>query len=196
MTVVDRPLHAKVRPNSDDASPTSAKGARADLRVVEKDDEHVDEHLDQPGRRAGDPGDPGPVILPPEPRGMRIRRVRIKSVAKLSSVFFLLGYLVTMGTLVALWNVGQRLGFVTDFEDLVETSLGLESFDVTGADLFELAALSFGIVFAIGLVATVLLAIVYNAACTLLGGLAIETAPLRRPHKVFSLRHRRFIDVR
>lgn len=193
MTVVNRPLHAgEDRPDGDDAS----EAPRAELRVVESAERRDDEHLDEASRPAEDPGEPGPVILPPEPRGMRIRRVRITSVAKLASVFFVLGYLVTMGTLVALWNVGQRLGFVTDFEELVETSLGLESFDVTGADLFELAGVSLGIVFAIGLVATVLLAIVYNAACTLLGGLAVETAPLRRPRKVFSLRHRRFIDVR
>lgn len=139
---------------------------------------------------------PSEIVLPRGPRGLRIRRVRLKSVAALASVFFVLGYLVTIGSLVVLWNVAQRLGFVADFEDLIETSLGLDSFDVTGAGLFELAVVGFGIIFAIGLVITILLAIVYNAACALLGGLAVETGPLRRPRKVFSPRHRRFINVR
>ena len=127
---------------------------------------------------------------------MRIKRLRIKSVIKLASVFFVLGYAVVMATLVIMWNAAQRLGFVVDLEDLVETSLGVDSFDVVGADLFDLAVIAVGIVFAMGLVITVLLAVVYNAACHLFGGLAVETGPLRRARRVFSLRHRGFIDVR
>lgn len=193
MTVVEEPLHeTESLPDSGDESRRS-RARSTGLRVVEPDDERLDR---EPRRPTEVSDDPGPVILPRGPRGMRIRRVRLGSVATLASVFFLLGYLVTMGTLVVLWNVGQRLGFVTDFEDLVETSLGLDDFDVTGAELFDLAAVSLGVVFAIGLVATVLLAIVYNAAGALLGGLAVETGPLRRPRKVLSLRHRRFIDIR
>lgn len=142
----------------------------------------------------GLPADPATATT--RQRGMRIKRVRIKSVTKLASVFFVLGYLVVMATLVVLWNVAQQLGFIVDLEDLVETSLGLDSFSVVGQDLFELATTGLGILFAIGLIVTILLAIVYNAACHLLGGLAVETGPLRRTRRVFSFRHRRFVDVR
>ncbi|MGK2929871.1 MAG: DUF3566 domain-containing protein [Acidimicrobiales bacterium] len=130
------------------------------------------------------------------PQGMRIRRIRLKSVMKIASVFFVLGYLVTMATLVVIWNVTQRLGFVADFEETMMTSLGLDTFEVVGQDLFDVAVVGFGVLFAMGLVITVLLTIVYNATCALLGGLAVETGSLRRPKRVFSLRHRRFITVR
>lgn len=130
------------------------------------------------------------------PKGLRIRRIRLKSVMKIASVFFVLGYLVTMATLVVIWNVAQRLGFIADVEETLVTSLGLDTFEVVGRDLFDLAVVGFGLLFAMGLVIAVLLTIVYNATCALLGGLAVETGSLRRPKRVFSLRQRRFITVR
>ena len=147
--------------------------------------------------RVEDAPDPGPrEIRFRTPKGMRIRRIRLKSVLKIASVFFALGYLVTMASLVVIWNVTQRLGFVDNVEETMVTSLGLDSFDIVGRELFDLAVVGFGLLFAMGLVVTLLLTIVYNATCALLGGLAVETGSLRRPKRVFSLRHRRFITVR
>ena len=184
---IEEPADAKPRSQTTDARP---------------DDHDAPDDPREPGTEAArsttrrPPEGPIRVVLPRTARGLRIRRLRMKSVMKLASVFFVLGYLVTLGTLVVLWNVAQRLGYVTDIEDLVETSLGLDRFDVVGQELFDLAVVALGIAFAIGLVIAILLALVYNAACGLFGGLAVETEPLRRPRKVFSLRHRRFIDVR
>ncbi len=141
--------------------------------------------------------DPGPrEIRFRGPKGLRIRRIRLKSVLKIGSVFFALGYLVTMASLVVIWNVAQRLGFIESIEETLVTSLGLESFDIVGQELFDLAVVGFGLLFAMGLVVTLLLTIVYNATCALFGGLAVETGSLRRPKRVFSLRHRRFITIR
>ena len=112
-------------------------------------------------------------------RGMRLGRLRIRSVAKIAAVFLLLGYVVTLATSVAVWSVLQRLGFVGDLESLIVSSLGVESFDIVGRDLFDLVVLGAGVVFAMGYVVLLLLTIVYNAACVLFGGLAFETVPVR-----------------
>lgn len=148
------------------------------------------------GARASEPVRLAEVRLDRGVEGMRIRRIRITSVMKVASVFFVLGYLVTLATIVVVWNVVQQLGFVEDIEETAVRSLGLESFDIVGQELFELAVAVFGVLFAMGLVISVLLTIVYNATGAVLGGLAVETGSLRRPRRVFSLRHRRFITVR
>ncbi len=129
-------------------------------------------------------------------RGFRVRRVRLWSVAKIASVFYLLGYLATMATLVVVWNVALHLGFVSTIEDAIASSLGLDSYQVVGQVLFDLFLVGLGVLALVGLVVTVLLAVVYNASCTLFGGVALETAPLRRARRVFSLRHGRFVTVR
>lgn len=152
---------------------------------------------DVPDATAEPTTDPGPrEVRVRGPKGMRIRRIRLLSVLKIATVFFVLGYLVTLASLVVVWNVAQRLGFVESVEDTLVTSLGLDTFEVVGQELFDLAVVGFGLLFAMGLVITLLLTIVYNATCALMGGLAVETGSLRRPKRVFSLRHRRFITVR
>lgn len=128
-------------------------------------------------------------------RGMRIRRVRLLSVAKLSAVFCLLGFGVVLATLVALWNVAQRLGYVADLEEMVITALGLDTFTISGEALFDVAVTVVGGLAVFGWVMTILLAGVYNATCAVLGGLAVETGPIRRPRRVYSLRRRRFVTV-
>lgn len=143
-------------------------------------------------------GDEAAITLP-DPRpvpGMRIRRVRIKSVATIAAVFGALGYVTVLGTLVVVWNVAQRLGFVETLEDTLATSLGLESYEIVGQVLFELLLVGVGIAAVLGVLITIVLAFVYNVTCALLGGLAVETAPLRRAKRVFSLRDRKFISVR
>ena len=129
------------------------------------------------------------------PEGIRIRRIRIGSAATIAAVFSTVGYLVVLGTLVTCWNVLQRLGFVADLEEAAITSLGLEAFVVDGQQLFELAAVVLGVAFGLAFVMLVLLSLVFNATCALFGGVALELGPLRRARRVFSPRHRRFIDV-
>lgn len=206
MSVIDRTDRATpdeapdeaVLARHDDASPTTDEHP-TELRpeTTPAPDEIVDEQ-EEPDQPETDPApDPGPrEIRFRTPKGMRIRRIRLKSVLKIASVFFVLGYLVTLASVVVIWNVAQQLGFVESVEETMVTSLGLDSFDIVGQELFDLAVVGFGLLFAMGLVVTLLLTIVYNATCALLGGLAVETGSLRRPKRVFSLRHRRFITVR
>ncbi len=142
----------------------------------------------------------GPVQIEPGGhitwRGMRIRRVRLASVAKLSFVFWLLAFAVLLGTVVVVWNVARAFGFITELEEVVTTSLGLDDFAIDGQALFGVATAVTAFVCALGWMMTVLLAAVYNASCAVFGGLAVETGPLQRRRRVFSLRHRGFVTIR
>ena len=129
-------------------------------------------------------------------RGMRIRRVRLRSVAKLAAVFIALGSLVVVGSLVALWNAALALGFIDTLEETVTTSLGLETFTLVGEDLFDVVVMGVALLAVFAFVVSLALALVYNAACALFGGLAVEVGPLHRRRRVFSWRHRGFITVR
>ena len=135
---------------------------------------------------------PRPSRMPP---GVRVRRVRIGSIANIAAVFFTVGAAAVLGALVAFWTVVQQLVIVDDIERLAIQSLGLDSFAIDGQRLFELSAIVVAALFGMGFVITLLLTLVYNAACSFFGGVALEFAPLRRRKRVFSPRHRRFVSV-
>lgn len=197
MSILDRPLTAAPTADREDlvvdisGRPDHDGGADGDdHREVDHDVDHhdVDRH---------DDAERSPFHQPPAGvRGMRIRRVRLRSVAKIASVFFVLGYITVVGTLVAIWHAALAFGFVETIEETVTTSLGLETFSLDGQALFDLVVIGAGVLAVLGLVLTVLLAFVYNAACAVFGGLAVETGPLKRRRRVFSLRDRRFITIR
>jgi len=186
MTLLDEPrTRSTSAPDHARAEPAPRPDRSADAEVI-------DLRPDRPVPRGRSPIDPSGRITY---RGMRIRRVRLGSVAQISFVFWLLGYLVVIGTIAAVWNVARALGFVDSFEETMITSLGLESFEVDGAGLFGIAAVAFAVLCVLGWLATIAMAAVYNATCGVFGGLAVETGPPRRRRRVFSLRHRGFVTV-
>lgn len=194
---------ADAHPSERDQPTEALDAPTIDLTGEQRDDETevepTDGGPDPRGAKTVPVARRGPVIDPSGSmpwRGMRIRRVRLGSVAKLALVFHTLGFVVMVGTLVVVWNVAQAFGFVTTIEDTVVTSLGVESFDIDGSALFGIVVVGAAVLSALGWLITVLLAAVYNATCALLGGLAVETGPLRRRRRVFSLRHRRFVTIR
>lgn len=178
--------------------PTRDRPLTAETDTVDlTDDEH--RATAAPGRHDDRPVH-GPVEIDPSGRipwrGMRIRRVRLASVAKLSFVFWLIAFAVLLGSAVVVWNVARAFGFVTEFEDVVVTSLGLDSFAIDGGALFGIAAVAVAFVSVLGWIMTILMAAVYNASCAVFGGLAVETGPIQRRRRVFSLRHRGFVTIR
>lgn len=129
-------------------------------------------------------------------RGMRIRRVRLTSVATLSAIFWALAFAVLLGSSVVVWNVARAFGFITEIEDVVVTTFGLDAFEIDGSALFGIAAAAAAFISILGWVMTILMAAVYNASCAVFGGLAVETGPLQRRRRVFSLRRRGFVTIR
>lgn len=128
-------------------------------------------------------------------RGMRIRRVRLRSLAQIALIFWLLAFAVLLGTVVVVWNVAHAFGFIESFEETMVTALGLEAFEIDGGQGFRLVAATLAVVCGLGWLGTVAMAAVYNAACGVFGGLAVETGPVQRRRRVFSWRHRGFVTV-
>ncbi len=183
MSVLDATILTPFQNHDEEQDTPDTIDLRGDIVRI---DRRPERDADETPRRAG---------APKLPEGVRVRRIRLGSAATVAAVFSTVGYLVVLGTLVTCWNVIQRLGFVSDLEDLAITSLGLESFAIDGQRLFELSAIVFGALFAMTFVVGLLLSLVFNAACALFGGVAVELGPLNRARRVFSPRHRRFISV-
>lgn len=112
-------------------------------------------------------------------RGLQLRRVRLRSVLKVGIVFFAVAYAALVGASVLLWNGAQRLGVIGSAEGAITNALGSDSFAISGQTLFDMVTIGAGVVCVLGLVITLLLAVVYNVTGMLFGGLAFETAPLR-----------------
>lgn len=127
-----------------------------------------------------------PVVERPEPRvrrrpvGIALRRVRLRSVLKVATVFFAVAYAVVVASAVLVWSFLNQLGLVQDFEGIVTTALGMETFELSGATLFRFVATGAGALCAFGLMLTILMAVVYNVSGRLFGGLAFETRTLHR----------------
>jgi hypothetical protein len=192
---VDRDEPHRTRPlRAGDTDTIDLTGEQAETEPTERSDAG-----DLPPSRDRRPVH-GPVQIDPSGRmpwrGMRIRRVRLASVAKLSFVFWLLAFGVLLGTTVVVWNVARAFGFIEEIESTVITSLGIDAFEIDGGALFGVVAAAIGFVAVLGWLMTILLAAVYNASCAVFGGLAVETGPLQRRKRVFSLRHRGFVTIR
>lgn len=195
----DRPLHA-----DDDGSSTEETIDLTRSDDTRSDDTATIDEAPATASRHDRPADDrpthGPVEIDPSGRlpwrGMRVRRVRLASVAKLSFVFWLLAFAVLLGTTVLVWNIARAFGFVSEIETAIVTSLGIDAFEIDGGALFGIAAAVVAFLTVLGWVMTVLLAAVYNASCAVFGGLAVETGPLQRRKRVFSLRHRGFVTIR
>lgn len=200
MTLLEDP-RGDVRPDGPaDPDARTEDAPTIDLTTDGAVDERADVHPEADVPTRDRPVATPAVVIDPSGRmpvrGMRIRKVRLASVAKLALVFHALGFAVAVGTLVAVWNVARAFGLVTSLEEMVITSLGLDAFEIDAPALFELVLVGAAVLAVLGWIITVLLAAVYNAACAVLGGLAVETGPLRRRRRVFSWRHRGFVTVR
>lgn len=153
---------------------------RADARPSDEPSEDAAE-----ARSAGTTDTPAAETRRPAPRrrpvGIALRRVRLRSVLKVALVFFSVAYAALVGSAVLVWSFLQQIGMVRDFESIVTTALGMDTFELSGATLFRIVATGAGAICAFGLLLALLAAVVYNVTGRLFGGLAFETRTLHRP---------------
>jgi hypothetical protein len=206
MSLLEEPQTTTAAPTADREPPapkrdrplTVADAERHDIDRTGHDVDPASPHPD--GAPRAERPVHGPVQVDPSGRlpwrGMRIRRVRLTSVATLAAIFWALAFAILLGSALLVWNVARAFGFISEIEEVVVTSLGLDAFEIDGGALFGIAAVATAFLTTLGWFMTVLMAAVYNASCAVFGGLAVETGPLRRRHRVFSLRHRRFVTIR
>ena len=112
--------------------------------------------------------------------GLRVRRIRLRSAAKMSFVFFAVWYVASLLAVLLLWNVMHWVGFIAYVEDVLTSSLGLDAVSIAGGDLLGLAVFGLGILAVFGFVFTMLGFALYNAAGDMIGGLTLDTTLTRR----------------
>lgn len=103
-----------------------------------------------------------------------LRHVDVKSVAKVSLVFFLLVLVVIVVASVLLWFAADAFGTLPSIEKSVRTLFSLKSFKLhPGAVAMYTSAA--GVVIAIaGTLASILLALIYNLIADAVGGLRVD----------------------
>jgi hypothetical protein len=102
-----------------------------------------------------------------------VRRVDSWSVLKVSLVFYLCGYIVTMVAGVLLWSVAVRLDVVDKVEDFIEELGAYETFEFLPDVIFKRSLLIGGILVIVATGLTVLSAVLFNLISDLVGGIRV-----------------------
>ena len=120
-----------------------------------------------------------------------VRHLDPWSVLKVSLIFYLCGYIVTMVAGVLLWNIAERADMIEKLEGVVEDLGAFESFELLPDVILQRALLIGAILTVVATGLTVLAAVLFNLISDLVGGIRIvvleeETArPLpKRPTPV------------
>ncbi len=119
-----------------------------------------------------------------------VRRVDAWSVLKVSLIFYVCGYVVTIIAGVLLWNAAVRFDVVENVENFIE-ELGWSHFEFLPDVILRQALLIGGILVVVATGLTVLAAVLFNLISDLVGGIRVtvleeETArpAPRRPDSV------------
>jgi hypothetical protein len=124
-----------------------------------------------------------PVTRPkrrPPPERLLARRVRRVvrrldpwSVLKVSLVFYLCGYIVTMVAGILLWNIAQRADVITKIEDFVEELGAYERFELLPDVILQRSLLVGAILVVVLTGLTVLATVLFNLISDLVGGIRV-----------------------
>jgi Transmembrane domain of unknown function (DUF3566) len=134
--------------------------------------------------------EPPPVARPAAAEGeVVIRRVRLRSVFKMTFGFSLCSVVVVIGAGVLIWLTASTIGVVDNLESLAE-DLGWVDVELDGPAMLRAAAIGGGILVVAATFLSVVFAEVFNLLSTITGGLRAEIGPpptsrrdRRRPRK-------------
>lgn len=113
-----------------------------------------------------------------------VRRFDPWSVLKVSFIFFVCVYLVSLVALVVLWNLAAGAGVIENVESFIEDLGAFEVFEFESGKLFEAAALGGAVLTILATGLTALGSVLFNLISDLVGGIrltVIEEPPPVRP---------------
>jgi hypothetical protein len=114
---------------------------------------------------------------PPKLVARRVRRVVRHvdpwSVLKVSLVFYVCGYIVTMVAGILLWNIAERADMISKVEDFVEELGAYERFELLPDVILQRALLIGAILTVVATGLTVLGAVLFNLISDLVGGVRV-----------------------
>lgn len=108
-----------------------------------------------------------------------VRRVRLRSVLKVSLAFHLCLFAVVMLAGAILWRLANEQGWVTGWTGFL-VDVGFTDADVDGATLARASAITGGILVATATLLTVAMACFYNQIAGLVGGVAVTFGPRKK----------------
>lgn len=102
-----------------------------------------------------------------------VRRLDPWSVLKVSLVFYICGYVVTMVAGILLWNLAERAEMITKVEDFVEELGAYQSFELLPDVILQRTLLIGAILTIVATGVTVLAAVLFNLISDLVGGIRV-----------------------
>jgi hypothetical protein len=102
-----------------------------------------------------------------------VRHVDPWSVLKVSLIFYVCGYIVTMVAGILLWNIADRADMITKVEDFVEELGAYERFELLPDVILQRALLIGAILTVLATGLTVLAAVLFNLISDLVGGVRV-----------------------
>jgi Transmembrane domain of unknown function (DUF3566) len=111
-------------------------------------------------------------------RGVRVRRVvrrlELWSVFKIGLLFHLISGLMSLAVGIGLWTVASKAGLLEKLASFLGDLLGTTNFQIDGALILRAALPIVGALVVVNVVATVVLAFVYNMLSGIFGGLVLS----------------------
>jgi hypothetical protein len=105
--------------------------------------------------------------------GRIVRHLDLWSVLKLSLLFHLCAFLISLLAGLLVWSIGISAGVIGDLEGFIRQAFALESFAFDGERIFRAAVLG-GLALVLAATAfTVLVAAVFNLVSDLVGGIRV-----------------------
>ena len=102
-----------------------------------------------------------------------VRRIDAWSVLKVSFIFYLCVYVVTLVAVVLLWSVASGAGVVDNIESFIEDLGAFETFEFDARKLFQGTALGGAILTVLATGLTALGAVLFNLISDLVGGIRL-----------------------
>jgi Transmembrane domain of unknown function (DUF3566) len=111
-------------------------------------------------------------------RGVRVRRVvrrlELWSVFKIGLLFHLISGIMSLAVGIGLWTVASKAGLLEKLASFLGDLLGTTNFQIDGALILRAALPIVGALVVVNVVATVVLAFVYNMLSGIFGGLVLS----------------------
>jgi hypothetical protein len=111
-------------------------------------------------------------------RGVRVRRVvrrlELWSVFKIGLLFHLISGIMSLAVGIGLWTVAAKAGLLEKLASFLGDLLGTTNFQIDGGLILEAALPIVGALVVVNVVATVVLAFVYNMLSGIFGGLVLS----------------------
>lgn len=163
---------------TDTAAPPVRRPARPPALVFERSRDGQQARKEAKGRRAR-----RKAML----RARRVRRIVRRldpwSVLKVSFIFFVCVYVVSLVALVVLWNLASGAGLIENIESFIEEMGAFEVFEFEPGKLLEGAALGGAVLAVLATGLTALGSVLFNLISDLVGGIRLtvieEPTPMR-----------------